>query len=285
MEGKSPKCGKGRLLLLLAAVVAIAVAASAANAAMVDVDVVGDSRGQVPVYSIVPRGHYATFRAYVEAVKGERYSIRVTNNTGRRVGVVIAVDGRNIIDGKKSYLRNSERMYILDPYVSRTYEGWRTDHDKVNRFYFTDPGDSYSGAFGDYSAMGVIAVAAFREKYVPPPQPRIEERGRDGRWIEPEGRPSAPGASRDLGAASKAAPRAKEERAGTGYGETAYSPTVTVEFHPETRVAERHILKYEWRETLCKKGIIDCRWPKNRFWDDDDDEFAPPPPDRRRDRD
>jgi hypothetical protein len=37
-------------------------------------------------------------------------------------------------------------------------------------------------------------------------------------------------------------------------------------------------LKYEWRETLCRKRIVDCREPANRFWPDDALSFSPPPP-------
>jgi len=40
--------------------------------------------------------------------------IEVKNRLNRRVGLVIAVDGRNIISGTKSWLRNNERMYILN---------------------------------------------------------------------------------------------------------------------------------------------------------------------------
>jgi len=39
----------------------------------------------------------------------------------------------------------------------------RSAQDKINRFYFTDVPDSYAAAFGDESAMGVIAVAAIRK--------------------------------------------------------------------------------------------------------------------------
>ena len=271
---------------------------SVASAAMVDVDVTGDNRGTLPEYRIVPRGHYNTHRAYLMAVQGERYAIRVTNNTGDRVGLVIAVDGRNIVSGKKSNLRPDERMYILPPHGSGTFEGWRTDRNTVNRFYFTDPGDSYAGAFGDFSATGVIAVAVYREKYTPRERvyerviPERDEHGYFDRSPEPLGKgeardlrkPSAP-APDAAGAAPKTmAPRDRGEEAGTGFGEEEYSPARKVEFQPEPRVAERHFLKYEWRETLCKKGIIDCRWPKNRFWDDDEDDYAPYPPPRGRER-
>ncbi|RJP25822.1 MAG: hypothetical protein C4529_00020 [Deltaproteobacteria bacterium] len=274
--------------------------AAASFAAMVDVDVLGDDRGVLPEYRIVPRGHYTTHRAYVQALEGERYSVRVKNNSADRIGVVIAVDGRNIISGKKSNLRPDERMYILPPYGSGTYEGWRTERDTVNRFYFTDPGDSYAGAFGDRSAMGVIALAVYREKRLPREKPlvrEIPEREFMDRAPEPlapgkgsgVGRPPAPqAAAPGPGAAGEsAAPRSalrKGDDAGTGFGEETYSPARKVEFRADPRVAERHFLKYEWRETLCRKGIIDCRWPKNRFWDDDDD-YAPYPPGRDRNGD
>jgi hypothetical protein len=295
MKASSYRRPMGAAIFLAAAVLFLW--AIVASAAMVDVDVLGDDRGAIPEYRIVPRGHYATHRAYVQAVEGERYSVRVKNNSGERIAVVIAVDGRNVISGKKSNLRPDERMYILPPYGSGTYEGWRTERDTVNRFYFTDPGDSYAGAFGDHSAMGVIAVAVYREKRVPrerPPAREIPERDFLDRPAEPlsPGRGSdlrkpaspqaampGPGASAE-GAAPRSAQR-KSDSAGTGFGEEMYSPARKVEFQADPRVAERHFLKYEWRETLCKKGIVDCRWPKNRFWDDDDD-YAPYPPGRGR---
>lgn len=296
---KHPPYGGLRAAVVLSVALLIS-GAAVASAAMVDVDVIGDDRGSLPEYRIVPRGHYTTHRAYVQALQGERYAIRVTNNTGDRIGLVIAVDGRNIVSGKRSNLRPDERMYILPPHGSGTFEGWRTERDTVNRFYFTDPGDSYAGAFGDFSATGVIAVAVYRGKYTPRERvdereiPEREERGRFDRPPEPLGKgeardlrkPSAPAAPGAAGAAPRTlAPAERGEEAGTGFGEERYSPSRKVEFRPESRVAERHFLKYEWRETLCRKGIIDCRWPKNRFWDDDEDDYAPYPPPRGRERD
>ena len=43
-------------------------------------------------------------RSYLQAEKGARYQVRVRNNSGQRLGLVIAVDGRNIINGGKSDL-------------------------------------------------------------------------------------------------------------------------------------------------------------------------------------
>src|SRR3990170_742701 len=152
--------------------------ATAASAAIVDVEVVSDRKGSLPLYRAGSAGLGDTYRAYVEAEKGELYGIRIRNNTGRRIGVVVAVDGRNIVSGEKSTLRKTERMYILGPHESADYDGWRTARDTVNRFYFTDPGDSYAGAFGDHSAMGVVAVAVYREKE-PPSFPRFSQRERE----------------------------------------------------------------------------------------------------------
>ena len=73
--------------------------------------------------------------------------------------------------------------------------------------------------------------------------------------------------------------RKKEQEAGTGFGETTYSPAHVVHFEPEHSSVEKIIMKYEWRSELCRKGIIPCG-PMNRFWPDDH-EFAPIPKDFR----
>src|SRR3982751_906560 len=52
-------------------------------------------------------------RSWLQAEKGARYQVLVRNTSGERLGLVIAVDGRNIIDGKKSELARGEPMYVL----------------------------------------------------------------------------------------------------------------------------------------------------------------------------
>jgi hypothetical protein len=93
----------------------------------------------------------------------------------------------------------------------------------------------------------------------------------------------------DMARAAPGAAKAMEKResaAGTGYGETTYSPSVTVSFEPLPNAIEKVFLKYEWRDTLCKKGIASaCQIPppqqQNRFWPDNNSGYAPPPPHRR----
>jgi len=239
---------------------------------VVDVRIVADNGSEFAKYRAYPRCQQQGNFFYVEAVKGDRYSIRVTNKTGRRVGVVVAVDGRNIISAKKSDLKPNDRMYIIGPHETNVFEGWRTAMDTTNRFYFTEQSDSYAEkVFGDASAMGTIALAVYKEK-IPEIVPYSDKPFRMNE--SPAG--AAPSTSSESRSADKAKLQ-KGEETGTGFGETTYSPARVVQFEPEHRAAEKIVLKYEWRSELCRKGIISCD-PKNRFWPDDQ-EFAPIPKD------
>jgi hypothetical protein len=258
---------------VVAAILSLILSVVAAQAYVVgdavQVSIVSDSGRTLPLYPASSR--HSVHKAYAEAVKGEHYRIVVRNNLGRRVGVVVAVDGRNIISGTKSWLKSSERMYILEPYESNEYSGWRTGQDQVNRFYFTSTADSYAAAFRDESAMGVIAVAVYPEvqRYEPPAMLQ-------------ESSPAAPSPSRSLERKSAGAgARAESDSAGTGYGRPEYSPSRQVEFEAESAALETVYLKYEWRSTLCRLGIVSCEKPSrrgNRLWDNGG--YAPPPPGR-----
>ena len=216
----------------------------------VSIDVIDDQGRVLNQYS-AKGGNYRTQRTYLEANKGKRYQLRIRNTSKRRIGVVVAVDGRNILTGGKSYLRSNEKMYVLDPYESASYKGWRTGKNQVNRFYFSSAGDSYSNAWGDRTAIGVIAVAVFNEK----------ERNHYKKHKKNLGKYDAPARRGNL----------RDESTGTGFGNEEYSPTINVRFKAKNQVAFKHFYKYEWRNTLCKQGIIDCHnyeRPRehNRFW-------------------
>lgn len=209
-------------------------------------------------------------RSYLEAERGARYEVRVRNTGGERLGLVIAVDGRNIISGEKSELARGEPMYVLGAWDTQSYAGWRANLDAINEFYFTDWSDSYAQAFGDRSARGVIAVAVYRE--VPPP-PAVQPYREGENTLDSIPAPAADASSRSAG-------RAAEKSAGTGYGDRRVDRAVEVEFVAQSNAATRHFIKYEWRETLCRKKVLECG-EKNRFWDESTLGFAPPPPGRR----
>jgi hypothetical protein len=267
-----------RNTVIAAAVLAVIIATGAAPAhalnrailpGEVNIEVVSDTGN---VFQAIPlkdfwKSNTRVIKRYLEARKGENYGLVIRNNTAERVGVVIAVDGRNIITGKRSELRNNEGMYIVNAYETARYDGWRTGQDQVHRFYFTDVADSYSvKTFADSSAMGVIVMAVYREKQQPRP---ILEKKREER--------AAPAASSAQKAPRNADSALAKESAGTGFGDAQYSPVVTVQFEPEREPIQKTLVKYEWHEVLCRKGILSCgRELGNRLWDED--RYAPYPP-------
>ncbi len=269
-------------ILPLAALLCASPAPCSSAGRSVAVEIRTDEGRALPFYPAPGRG--ADTRVYAEAVQGQRYRIVVHNHLDRRVGLVIAVDGRNIISGQKSWLRPSERMYILGPGESQSYEGWRTSADQVNRFFFTDASGSYAAAFGDESAMGLISVASYPEiRHLPPPRRSFwNSPGASGRAAESDCREapaakSAPAPSATQPRAEKRADRdADESRAGTGYGPESYSPSVTVAFEAESTPLEKTFIKYEWREALVRLGVLRRpEAPRTRLWDQG---YAPPPP-------
>ncbi len=208
-------------------------------------------------------------KSFLEAQKGENYGIVIRNNTPERIGIVIAVDGRNIISGRQSELGNSETMYILNAYEHAQYDGWRTSNAEVHRFYFTNPSDSYSvKTFHDATAMGVVAVAVFREKSL---HQHHHEQERSMKKGPSPAAPSTESAGRSMGKALA------DDRVGTGFGDAQYSPVINVAFEPERMPIQKTLIKYEWRDTLCRNGILRCgNETGNRLWDADG--FAPYPP-------
>jgi len=255
--------------LFIGATLSIGTAASEAIVAdRIDVEIVADDGRVFARYDLAKQSQRGQLRAYLEAERQHNYGIRVRNQSAGRIGLVIAVDGRNIISGQRSELLAGEPMYVLGAYEQTTYEGWRTSDSNVQRFIFTNADNSYAEAWGDRSAMGVIAVSAFREI------PAVQPKRRSGRQsMAPSA--NAPGEAR----AEKSMESA--DAAGTGFGDSHASHSVRVHFRPERRAFTKQFLKYEWRESLVRLGIIRPSPPANRFWPErlgQAQNFAPYPP-------
>ncbi len=109
-------------------------------------------------------------RTYVMGDHGRRYQVRVQNQTGRRIEAVISIDGRDALDGKPAGW--DKRGYIIGPYDNVLVSGFRLNLDSVATFRFSDVPHSYAAKMGDARNVGVIGVAVFPERYVPPPPPR-----------------------------------------------------------------------------------------------------------------
>jgi hypothetical protein len=234
----------------------------------VDIEIVSD-RGTK--YLTIPHREFWSektriIKKYQVAVNNEKYGIIIRNNSPERVGVVVAVDGRNIISGKRSNLRSSEEMYVIGGYEQTRFDGWRTARDTVHRFYFTDSTDAYAvRTFKDSSALGVIAVAVFREQRTP------------DRFFELNLQNGAPAPVNEGRASGKTRSAEQDDALGTGFGDGQYSPSSRVVFEPVSYPFQKTLIKYERRETLCREGILDCSQPSgNRLWDLE--AFAPYPP-------
>jgi hypothetical protein len=252
------------------------------NHQAVEIEIISDNGAKFSIYPVNHRHLKNEYRSYVEAINGENYSLKIRNHSGQRIGLVIAVDGRNIISGKKSNLKHNENMYILGPYQTHTYSGWRTSSHDIHRFYFTESEDSYAQAFDDDSAMGVIAVAVFEENV-----PIIAKRKKQYSFHKPHtsSQDRSQGAAKHNGSAAS---ESIEKEAGTGFGEHATSHVRHVKFNAKRKAVAKNFYKYEWRETLCNKKVINCAYrhyheKDNRFWPNDYEiGYAPHPPIRNR---
>jgi hypothetical protein len=200
---------------------------------------------------------------YVLGQLGARYTLRVSNHTGRRVEAVVSVDGRDVIDGRPADFRG-KRGYLIPAWGSVDIDGWRISRSEAAAFRFSSVPDSYAARTGNGREVGVIGVAVFPERYVPPPPPpyypyprRFDEipysdRGYDSREGAPRQKSAAPqpaphasaedkatgslgrgaGAPSASAAAEAQAAPAKRARPGLGteYGESVSSPIYEVEF-------------------------------------------------------
>jgi hypothetical protein len=119
--------------------------------------------------------------SYVMGHTGDRYTIRVSNHTGRRIEAVVTVDGRDVVDGKPGDFRN-KRGYLVPAFGQVDIDGWRLSQSQAAAFRFSAVADSYAARMGNAREVGVIGVAVFPERvyvprpvYVPPPRCCIDD--------------------------------------------------------------------------------------------------------------
>lgn len=229
-------------------------------------------------------------RYYLEAREGSKYLVRLTNKTAQRLGVVLTVDGLNVISGTRDQGRG--RMYILDPWGQATVQGWRTSLEEVRRFTFVDEKASYAARSGKAnSKMGWIEASVYRE-HRPFLQSQMDEDAgrRHGDREEAADRPAArSGAEAEAAPPVAAMPPAEsaardQKRArsypGTGWGSRTRDRVVVVDFHAAHSSAERVTLRYEYRPALVALGVLPSTHAHHdRLWQRDQGQggFAEPP--------
>jgi hypothetical protein len=110
------------------------------------------------------RGVEGGGEVYVMGEPGERYDILLRNETGRRVEVVVSVDGLDVLDGRPASVQ--KRGYVIPGHGSVRIEGWRTSMNQVAAFRFANVRNSYAALkHGSTKNVGVIGVAVFTEDH------------------------------------------------------------------------------------------------------------------------
>ena len=207
----------------------------------------------VPAPEYVGRG-----RVYIEALKGKEFVIRLSNPTSERVAVALSVDGRNVVDAKRTSSLEAAK-WVLGPGQTADIPGWQVSGSTSRRFYFTETSNSYAKWIGDTSNVGTIAAVFYREKRRAPVQAWKDEPEQQKR-AEKRAQSSAPsaageaGASQDSAAANKV--REAERFAATGIGEKTDFPVEWVAFEEDPTPAARIALRYEFRPELIRLGLL-----------------------------
>ena len=135
-------------------------------------------------------------RVYIEALKGREFVVRLSNPGPERVAVALSVDGRNVIDAKRTSALDATK-WILAPGQTIDIPGWQISGAAARKFFFTETSKSYAKWLGDTTNVGTIEAVFFREKRRPPVVMRKDavdeptrEAGASGRLESPA--PSAP---------------------------------------------------------------------------------------------
>jgi hypothetical protein len=258
------------LALLGAAVPALAVGSLA------DLSVYDRVSGRtLPVYA-------SDGKWYVAGRTGSEYELRIRNNSDGDLLAVVSVDGVNVVTGETA--TPSQGGYVIPAWQTVTISGWRKSLSRVASFYFTDHGDSYASRTGRPDDVGVIGVAVFRRKTVPPiylEEPPIRQDvplSNRFRREAPESAQSAPGGAAADHDARASAPPPAEKSIGTGHGRNQASQARYVSFERESEAPSEVIsIYYDTRANLAARGIIQqqARQP-NAF----PGRFTPDPPRR-----
>lgn len=138
--------------------------------------------------------------AYVEALRGREYSVRLRNMTGERIAVALSVDGLNSIDARATTAADATK-WILGPWETLTLDGWQTSGATARRFFFTSEARSYGAWLGQTKNLGLISAAFFREQR-PRPTPlsgqiHYPQRDSDKERYDPQPRGSSGSSARD----------------------------------------------------------------------------------------
>ena len=211
--------------------------------------------------------HWKDGKAYVVGRPGNEYQVVVRNRAGEDLLAVMSVDGVNVLSGETASTRQGG--YVLAAYEEARIAGWRKSMAETAAFYFTSLGDSYAARTGRPANVGVIGVALFQRKYVPPPSPPVVQEvpyDSDAPWRERYQKDSAgtaePQAKLEANRSDKRVEQAPAAPAlsaplGTGHGRREVNPTRYVGFDRRTsEPVETIAIYYDSYRNLVALGVL-----------------------------
>jgi len=105
-------------------------------------------------------------RRCIAARKGQTYSVRLTNNTDRRVAVALHIDGINALDQKRGRPSRGPK-WVIKPRSSHVVRGWQKNLSLAREFLFVDLADSVAGRMNFTDSIGLITATFYREREKP----------------------------------------------------------------------------------------------------------------------
>jgi hypothetical protein len=199
-------------------------------------------------------------RIYIEALKGKDFVIRLSNPTSERIAVALSVDGRNVIDAKRT-TELAATKWVLSPGETADIPGWQVSGQTARKFFFTDTAKSYAQWLGDTSNVGTIEAVFFRERRRDPAPACKDEafagsRGETAQAPAPASEGDRAGAAPQADAAKRQKVRAAETYAATGIGDQTSFPVQWTKFEEDPTPAARIAIRYEYRSELVRLGVL-----------------------------
>lgn len=187
--------------------------------------------------------------AFLGGVKGQRYSVVLENNSGRRVLAVVSVDGINVVSGETAAV--GQTGYVLEPYQSATVEGWRKSNAEVAAFAFSSVEGSYASKTGRANNVGVIGLAWFHEKR---PEPIREVAPRSRSFGSEQSESSADNGAPRMKAQGMPPAPAAAPTLGTGHGERIESQVSHTTFNREYAPFHVQSIRYGLKDVRVRGG-------------------------------
>jgi Curli production assembly/transport component CsgG len=105
-------------------------------------------------------------QSWVMASPGEEYQIVLENDTDRRVGVVLLIDGINSIFMKRESPVGAAKWVIL-PHSRAVIPGWQVDLNTARKFVFAGKSMSLAAQKGVTEEIGLISASFYPEELAP----------------------------------------------------------------------------------------------------------------------